>query len=92
MAGKLGKRLSRRAERAQSAWSSARLTGRRLVNAVPLRYNNNNRSKNNSKSSRTRRPSSLGTGESIRTSTITIAGTITGGEKIRLNRPPKGNP
>ena len=92
MAGKLGRRLGGRAERVQSAWSSAGLTGRRLVDAVPLRYNNNNRSKNNSKNSRTRRPSSLGTGESIRTSTIAIAGTITGGEKIRLNGPPEGNP
>ena len=93
MAGKLGRRLGGRAERVQSAWSSAGLTGRRLVDAVPLRYNNHNnsRSKNNSKSCRTCRPSSLGTGESIKTSTIAIAGTITGGKKRRLNRPQKGN-
>ena len=83
MADKLGRQLGGRAERAQSAWSSAGLTGRRLVDAVPLRYNNNNnsRSKNNSKNSRTHRPSSLGTGESIRTSTIAVAGTIAGGEE-----------
>ena len=82
----------RKGERAQSAWSSAGLTGRRLVDAVPLRYNNNNRSKNNSKNSKTRHLSSLGTGKSIRTSIIAIAGTIIGGEKIRLNRPLEGNP
>ena len=80
MVGKLGRWLGGRAERAQSAWSSAGLTGRRFVDAVPLRYNNNNnsRSKNNSKNSRTRYPSSLGTGESIRISTIAIAGIVKG--------------
>ena len=74
MAGKLNRRLSGRMEKAQSAWSSIGLTGRRLVDAVPLRYNNNN------KNSKTRRPSSLGIGESIGTSTIAIAGIVKGGD------------
>ena len=55
---------------------------------VLLRYNNNNRSKNNSKNSKIYYLSSLETDKSIKISTIAIAGK----EKRRLNGLLKGNP